>query len=200
MADHRTCSESGCERRAVTIAPFCAEHMRTRRYHEWRALSMPDKFWCRVDERDAADCWPWFGAIVPSGHGHVMIPNPAGGKQLGVGAHVLAYMLSVGPIPGGLVIDHRCHNGSGCADGSDCQHRRCCNPAHLEAVTQRENVLRGEGLAGLASRKTECIRGHDLTDPANFKWGKSSHNGQPRRICRACLSIHRRSRYLRLGK
>lgn len=45
--------------------------------------------------------------------------------------HRLAYELAKGPIPLGLVIDHLCRN------------KACCNPDHLEAVTQRENTMRG---------------------------------------------------------
>lgn len=46
-------------------------------------------------------------------------------------AHRLSYELFVGPIPDGYELDHLCRN------------RGCVNPAHLEAVTHRVNVLRG---------------------------------------------------------
>ena len=49
-----------------------------------------------------------------------------------------------GTIPQGLVIDHLCRNKS------------CVNPAHLEAVTNTENVLRGEAPSAKAARKTHC--------------------------------------------
>lgn len=38
----------------------------------------------------------------------------------------------VGPIPPGLLLDHKC------------RRRACCNPKHLEPVTPLENTLRGE--------------------------------------------------------
>lgn len=44
--------------------------------------------------------------------------------------HRVSYELFIGPIEDGLVIDHLCGN------------RRCFAVNHLEAVTQRENVLR----------------------------------------------------------
>lgn len=43
-------------------------------------------------------------------------------------AHRVAYILTKGDIPDGLLILHSCGN------------RRCCNPAHLRQGTQSENV------------------------------------------------------------
>lgn len=53
----------------------------------------------------------------------------------GVGIHVVAHQLWIGPIPEGYVVDHVYDRG--------CRYRDCFNPAHLEAVTGRENFLRG---------------------------------------------------------
>jgi HNH endonuclease len=48
-------------------------------------------------------------------------------------AHRAFYEMHRGPIPEGLVIDHRCRN------------RACVNPEHLEPVTRGENMRRGDG-------------------------------------------------------
>src|SRR5687768_16216996 len=45
-------------------------------------------------------------------------------------AHMVAYLLFVGPIPEGKVLDHLCRNSL------------CVRIGHLEPVTQRENLMR----------------------------------------------------------
>lgn len=90
-------------------------------------------------------CWNWKGAIKkePRG-GHARIA--VGGKAKL--AHRMVYEIFYGKIPQELEIDHLCRN------------RRCVNPLHLEAVTHRENVLRGEGFAAKNAKKTHCPKGH----------------------------------------
>ena len=68
------------------------------------------------------------------------------------GPHRFAYELLVGPIPKGLTIDH--------VKSKECISTLCVNPAHLEAVTLRENILRGNGLAAMNAKKTHCPQGH----------------------------------------
>ncbi len=69
-------------------------------------------------------CWVFRG--VATGHyGNIRVA----GRQ--TSAHRAMYEQAIGPIPDGLVIDHLCHRP------------RCINPAHLEAVTNEENVRRG---------------------------------------------------------
>lgn len=87
-----------------------------------------------------------------------------------VKAHRWSYELVHGPIPSGLVIDHLCRNTS------------CVNPVHLEAVTDRENILRGVGPSAEHARKTTCKRGH----PFDYL-RKDPKRG--RRQCRVCCRI-----------
>lgn len=73
-------------------------------------------------------CWVWMGGDngKPDAHGRTKYRGTM------VYVHRLAYTLAKGPIPSKRVVDHLC------------RVRLCCNPDHLEAVTQFENISRGE--------------------------------------------------------
>lgn len=133
----------------------------------------------RVDRSGGEDaCWPWTGAIDQGGYGKVLY----NGRTLG--AHRVVHMILVGPIPDGLELDHTCHNNSDCDGGNACPHRRCCNPRHAEAVTPRENTLRGRTIAARHAAKTHCPQGHPYDEANTYRW-----NGW--RICRTCRSSRR---------
>jgi hypothetical protein len=78
---------------------------------------------------DDAGCWIWTAAKDPTGYGRIW---HTGTMKY---AHRVAYELLVGPILPGLDLDHLC------------RVRACVNPLHLEPVTHRENLMRGDTLA-----------------------------------------------------
>jgi hypothetical protein len=117
-------------------------------------------------------CLIWTGAWAGPGYGQIMINR----RQQYV--HRVMYELFAGPIPDGLVIDHLCRN------------RRCAAPAHLEPVTQRENILRGEGLAAQQVRRTQCPYGHPYDEANTYRFGV----GLRKRGCRACTRRRQRER------
>lgn len=123
--------------------------------------AVEDRFWAKVDLRGPDECWLWTRGLSSNGYGLFW------DGEAWVRAHRWSYEQARGPIPAGLQIDHLCRT------------RGCVNPAHLEAVTQHENLLRGAGTVAQNARKTHCQRGH-LFDAANTQW-----SGRHRR-CRAC--------------
>ena len=107
------------------------------------------------------DCWVWIGSKTPNGYGTL---NLFGKKHY---AHRISYILYKKEIPKGLSIDHLCRNTS------------CVNPAHLEAVTHRENIRRGKRYN---RDKTHCKNGHEFTKENTYIW-----KGRPKaRYCRKC--------------
>lgn len=115
-------------------AAYCGQacRYRAKANREGRASVPPaeERFWSRIDK--AADgCWNWTGAMLASGYGSLRVDNHAHV------VHRFAWELLRGPIPDGLQVDHLCRN------------RRCCNPDHLEPVTQQENLRRAREAAAL---------------------------------------------------
>lgn len=136
-----------------------------------------ERFWSKVDA--SASCWVWTGASAGNGYGK--LGRTVNGKTAYPYAHRYAYELLVGPIPGGLVIDHLCKN------------RKCVNPDHLEAVTQRSNVMRSAAPTSLNARKTHCNRGHEYSE-------ENTYHGADGRACRACHRMWDRARHKKGGR
>ena len=88
------------------------------------AVDLEARFWARVVRRGVDQCWPWNGSRQTQGYGRMEVRGRA------LAAHRLSYMLNIGSIPEGAVIDHLCRN------------KACVNPAHLEAVTLSVNATR----------------------------------------------------------
>lgn len=121
-------------------------------------------------------CWLWLSGYDRDGYAMFFHTRRGNSPR----ATRFIYQELVGPIPKGLVLDHLCRN------------RGCVNPAHLEPVTNRENIMRGH----LPWRdRTHCARGHEFT-PANTYHHPGSSPGS--RKCRACHADYERARRARL--
>jgi len=124
-----------------------------------------DRFWAKVEKTEG--CWIWTGATDDDGYGLFWGIRQRGEKGCRF-SHIVAYELTVGPVPDGLELDHLC------------RHRACVRPDHLEAVTHKTNLVRGSGFSGVNARKTACHRGHPF-DAANTRIRAGGH-----RYCRTC--------------
>jgi hypothetical protein len=124
---------------------------------------------------DLGPCWPWTGSCTANGYGQFHVRLDSGPWSVTV-AHRVAYELTIGPIPDGLVLDHLCRN------------RACARPDHLEPTTDAANILRGTGWSARHARKTHCPQGHAY-DERNTHVDK---NGM--RHCRTCDADRHRAR------
>lgn len=121
------------------------------------------RFWDKVEKTET--CWLWTSTVNSKGYAHFKLQN----RQKT--AHRLAYLLTGASLSEELHLDHLCRN------------RRCVNPAHMEPVSHRENILRGEGLAAVNARKETAMCGH----PFNEDIGKGH------RRCRECYLKYQRA-------
>lgn len=130
----------------------------------------------KVDKQGPGGCWLWMGATNEGGYGNISTGGRA--QRRAVLVHRLSFELHVGPIPTGLHLDHLC------------RRRNCVNPAHLEPVTCRENLARGEHPSMVTRRTGKCRQGHDYVPIAR---GANPPSG-----CRACAAAFQRNRRARL--
>lgn len=133
---------------------------------------LPDRFWSRVSVQ-MNGCWLWTGPPDKDGYGTFS----RNGRNQRV--HRVSYEFLVGSIPDGLEMDHLCHTRDKSCDGSDCKHRGCVNPSHLEPVTRAENNRRNRSAATLNATKTHCPAGHAYNAVNTYIHGGTRH-------CRPC--------------
>lgn len=115
-----------------------------------------------------AGCWEWRGGLTS--HGYARFKGDYG--------HRYAVEIVAGrPIPEGMHVDHLCRN------------RACVNPARLEVVTPRVNMLRGVAPTAIAVQNNRCHRGHLLTEDNVYRRPKRPN----KRECRACMQLRARS-------
>lgn len=133
------------------------------------------------------DCWVWTGSTNSQGYGRLTTGSRSDNTRKTEAAHRASYRTFVGEIPNGLTIDHLCRN------------RKCINPDHLEAVTIKENVSRGNPLWKQQMARTHCPQGHEYTEDNIYRYA-TKHGGTCRN-CKTCMKARsiQRSIDKRLG-
>jgi hypothetical protein len=134
-----------------------------------------DRDWLaeRVERVPFHECWEWTGGSDRRGYGMIQVNRD--GRFTNLRAHRAMYILEFGAIPPGRVLDHLCRRPS------------CVRPTHLEAVSDRVNILRGIGNSAENARKTHCQRGHHYDETNTYWIGR-------KRYCRLCRQITRSNR------
>lgn len=114
--------------------------------------SVAERFWAKVAKSDEpGGCWLWEGAAGSNGYGNFWL------GRTNVSAHRVAFELTFGPIPAGLVV---CHT---------CDAKLCVKPLHLFAGTyadnERDKMAKGrqangerQGLSKLTAADVVAIR------------------------------------------
>lgn len=127
---------------------WCKGHYRRWRVHGdplsgGQRYSTPEEsFLARTEPLPWSGCLIWTGTTA-SGYGTIKVD----GKK--VGAHRFAWEQEHGPIPDGMVIDHRYH----------CDPA-CCEPSHLRLATVPENVFNRRGASSNSSTGVRGVSPH----------------------------------------
>lgn len=112
------------------------------------------RFWSKVDKSGPipdfaphlGNCWLWTACRQSDGYARFRVND-----KKTVQAHRWAWERERGRILEGLHMDHLC------------RVRSCVNPAHLEPVTCRENILRGFGFPAVQHRARLAQAGPETT-------------------------------------
>ena len=186
-APHRAHVDSACAACGITFqghartlarghgkfcSQLCAKRSRNRPNLtvEERACRRHEEFWCIVTKSDG--CWLWAGKLDANGYGTF-------GHMF---AHRLSWLLTHGTLPPrGLELDHLCRVPA------------CVRVDHLEPVTHRENILRGQAPIALNAAKTHCPAGHVLV----LRHGPRRGNPAGTRYCNVCDGLRQQAKRAR---
>lgn len=165
--DHKDCAICGVQ---MTISSLGRERVYCSDRCKWRSRPAgPPRLtavqrWHSKYEIQPSGCWLWMAGDVENCYG---LFYHEGTTKI---AHRVGYELLVGPIPEGLVLDHLC------------RVRRCVNPAHLEPVTQSENMVRSNNYERSV---THCPLDHPYDE-------ENTYFARGKRACRTCQRLRLR--------
>ena len=145
-----------CAPRLLTLAQAQQLHPYLTRAQEVRIL-MTHAFAPLTEQ----PCWQWGGWADEKGYGRMVY-----GEQASARVHRVTYQLLRGYVLETQVLDHLCRN------------RLCCNPWHLEPISQTANTQRGARAEGVCRNGLHQMMGDNVL--------VRMRGGLPRYECRAC--------------
>lgn len=87
-------------------------------------VSRADYVFSRAITMPWSGCWIWALSVSSNGYGNAYDPE----TERVMTAHRLSYLASIGEVPDGMFVCHRCNT------------KLCVNPDHLYVGTHRENM------------------------------------------------------------
>lgn len=127
-----------------------------------------ERFFEKIKIDPVTGCWNWIGAHVPAGYG-ILFMRKVNGKHINVYVARFSWEYHhAEQIPEGFEPDHLCRNP------------KCANYEHLDIVTHKVNMLRGNTVAAINASQTHCPHGHKY----NKKNTIITKDGS--RLCRGC--------------
>lgn len=130
-----------------------------------------ERFHQSISPEPNTGCWYWMNGCERTGYGQFC----HSGKVWK--AHRLSFAHYHRALEPGEVVHHKC------------EIPFCVNPDHLQATSQRDNVLLGNAPAAIQARQTHCMRGHELSGENLFV------TTDGRRQCLDCSRANARRRY-----
>lgn len=107
----------------ASLSRFGTDRMNARQLRSFTAKVNPQM----IDWK--TPCWLWMGGTHDKGYGRFYLGrDPDTSQRIWAYSHRISFEHFVGMPPAGYIVDHQCN------------HKLCCNPAHLWPETNNNNL------------------------------------------------------------